>query len=214
MFAVVSIVIWRGASAFVVRLIRAQPLPEGACHELRNMVEGLCPTFGVRAPSLMLVDDPVPNACCFGGGPAHTRLAVTTGLMNRLGLIELEGVIGHELAHLKRHDNVVSAVAVAVVGPLAWLSGRDRWLHRAVGLGREYRADELAVAAVRYPPGLHDALVAIGNGPVPRPGSIFLRRSMAMTRWIWVDPAVGRSDEHPLGDLDLPEVRVAALAEW
>ncbi len=213
-FVGVAVGIWQGASRLVVRLIHATPLAPGTAPMLTNMVDGLCPTFGVRVPSLMVIDDAVPNACSFGRGSSHVRLVVTTGLLDRLGVIELEGVIGHELAHVKRHDTVVSAVAVAVLAPIVWVTGRDDWVHRALGRGREYRADEIAAAAVRYPPGLRDALAAMQNGPVPAPGSVFTGRSLAITRWLWVDPSIGRRDQHRLGDLDASDVRIAVLDEW
>jgi len=70
------------------------------------------------------------------------------------------------------------------------LTGSDTWLHRALGHGREYRADQLAVAAVRYPPGLHDALAALSDPPaVVEPASVFSpessrrRAGSGSTRW-------------------------------
>ena len=69
-----------------------------------------------------------------------------------MGPIELEGVVAHELAHVKRHDN-----GVAVVASLLARFGGEGVLHRCMGKSREYRADVVAASAVRYPRGLLDA---------------------------------------------------------
>jgi Zn-dependent protease with chaperone function len=211
---VMAAIVWRVATPVALRVLGARPLPEEEAPGLYNTVEGLCPTFGVRQPTLMVVDDAVPNACALGRGADTAVLVVTSGLIDRLGPIELEGVIGHELTHVKRHDTVVSAVAVTVVGPLSFLTGSDRLLHAAVGRGRELRADAVAVASVRYPPGLHDALETLVSTEVATRASLFAGRRHLMTRWLWVDPTVGRRLQVEDGDLDATAVRIAALAEW
>jgi Zn-dependent protease with chaperone function len=201
------------ATRFALRLIHARPLGEDELPRLQNLVDGLCPTFGVRRPILMAVDDELPNACSLGSKPDRGVLVVTTGLERALDLTEMEGVIGHELAHLKRCDTMVSSIAVTVLAPVIWLTGRDRLLHRALGHGREHGADRVAVMAVRYPPGLCDALRRFDAGPAPRPGSVFGRRRLSMSRWLWIDPSVGRRGTDALGDLDVTSVRIDALAE-
>lgn len=203
----------RLATPVALALIGARPVSEGELVRLENLVDGLCPTFGVRKPTLMVLDDPVPNACCVGGSPDPGVLVVTTALAAALDLIELEGVVAHELAHLKRADAVVSAVAMTVLAPITWLSGSDRLLHRVLGPGRELCADRVAVLAVRYPPGLGAALEKFEASGEPGPESFFSGRRLAMSRWLWVDPSIGRRQELVLGDLDRTGVRVRALAE-
>jgi Zn-dependent protease with chaperone function len=160
----------------------------------------------------MAIDDPVPNACSVASRRDHGTLVVTTGVETALDLIEMEGIVGHELAHLKGGDAMVSAVAVAVLSPLTWVTGSDQLLHRLVGRGREFRADQVAVRAVRYPPGLHDALARFADRATP-PSALFGGRRFAMSRWIWVDPSVGNRQGPGAGDLDLTSVRIDALAE-
>ncbi len=208
-----ALVIDRGATRFALRVLGARPVGDDELPRLQNLVDGLCPTFGVRRPTLMAVDDDLPNACSVGTRVDRGVLVVTTGLERSLDLIELEGVIGHELSHLKRGDTAVSSVAVTVLAPIIWLTGSDAVLHRALGRGREMLADQVAVRAVRYPPGLRDALSRSLDAPAPGPGSLFASRKLAMSRWLWIDPTVGRREGTDLGDLDLTPARVAALAE-
>lgn len=210
----VAVSLSRRATDLALRLVGGGPLDDDDEPGLANLVEGLCATFGVPRPRLWLVDDPVPNACALGRQPTSALLVVTTGLLDRLGLIETEGVVAHELAHVKRHDTAVSEMAVVVLYPLVRMTGSDRLVHGALGRGREYRADEVAAATVRYPPGLHDALEALGRGPTPVPGSVFTGRRWAATRWLWIDPMVGARDASLEGELDATAVRSAALAEW
>lgn len=210
---VVALAVPRLATPFTLRLLHARPVTVGELPRLENLVAGLCPTFGVRRPILMTVDDEVPNACTLGSHPDRGVLVVTTALERSLDLVELEGVIAHELSHLKRGDTVVSSVAVAVVAPLVWLSGRDRLLHRALGRGREFRADQVAVRAVRYPPGLCSALGKFEAGMPPRPGSVFEGRRLSMSRWLWIDSGVGHRGDPAFDDLDLITVRIEVLSE-
>ena len=101
-----------------------------------------------------------------------------------MGLIELEGVVAHELAHIKRHDTVLSQVAVFVSAPLLAFGASDRCCTR-LGLGREYRADEVAWAAWRYPPCLLSCPDPDGRRRAhPGPGPIFGPKLFKRTRWL------------------------------
>lgn len=204
----------RRAVPATLAVIGGRVLAEGEQPALANMVEGICATVGVDRPELWLVDDPVPNACALAASNGRAVLVVTAGLLDRLGLIELEGVVAHELAHVKRHDAVVSAVAVATAGRVARVTGNDQLVHRAVGYGREYEADQAAVLVVRYPPGLRDALALIRTAARPSGSSVFAGDRWTATRWVWIDPMVGAPERAPIGELDATDVRMAALAEW
>lgn len=210
----VAVVVPRRATRFVLRLVGGGVVEEEDEPRLANLVAGLCATFGVPRPRLWVVHDRVPNACALGRRPASAVLVVTTGLLDQLGLIEMEGVLAHELVHVKRHDTAVSETAIAVLSPLVRLTGRDGLVHAAVGRGREYRADEVAAATVRYPPGLHDALTLMEQGPEPAAASVFRGSRWTVTRWLWVDPMVGDRRRAPAGELDATALRRDALAEW
>lgn len=89
---------------------------------LHNLVEGLCIAAGLPKPRVYVVDDDAPNAFATGRDPKHAAIAVTTGLLDKLNRIELEGVLAHELSHVKNYDILVSTLAVTMVGLVALLS--------------------------------------------------------------------------------------------
>jgi Zn-dependent protease with chaperone function len=205
--------VWRVAPWLALRRIGAVPVAdEDEYPRLYNVTEGLCVTFGLAMPVLHIVQDDVPNACALGRDARRADLVVTSGLLRMLQLTELEGVIAHELAHVKRGDNGVSCVGIT----LASLVGGERTLRRCVGQNREYRADVVGASIVRYPSGLLGALRAMIDAPPPARGSLFASPSrFGPTRWVWIDPSVGhRQDALDPGDLDATSVRVAALSEW
>ena len=212
---VTALSLHRYAVDLALVVVGGREVAERDAPALANQVEGLCATLGVTQPRLWIVDDEVPNSCALGRGGERSVLVLTSGMLERLDLIELEGVVAHELAHVKRHDACVSAVAVATAGVVARLARRDGVVHLAVGRGREYGADQAAVLAVRYPPGLAGALGSIARAPVaPREGSVFSGRRWAATRWVWLDPMVGAAERAPVGEIDATDVRAEALAQW
>jgi len=79
--------------------------------------------MGLDRPDIAVVVSDVPNALAVGRDPKSATLVVTTGLDAALGLVELEGVLAHELVHIKRHDTVLSSVAVLVAAPWSVVRG-------------------------------------------------------------------------------------------
>lgn len=95
--------------------------------ELYRVVENLAITAGVPTPRVAIINDPSPNAFATGRNPEHAVLAVTTGLLERLNRAELEGVISHELSHVKNYDMLVMTIVVVLVGTIALLADVLRW---------------------------------------------------------------------------------------
>ena len=88
---------------------------------LWNMVENLAITAGLPRPRIYVIDDPSPNAFATGRDPKHASVAVTTGLMSLLENEELEGVLAHELSHVKNQDIRLMMLAAVLVGAITLL---------------------------------------------------------------------------------------------
>ena len=84
--------------------------------ELHRLVENLAIASGLPKPKVYVIEDTAPNAFATGRDPKHGAVAVTTGLMGMLSRTELEGVIAHELSHIKNRDTLVMTVTVVLVG--------------------------------------------------------------------------------------------------
>jgi heat shock protein HtpX len=112
---------WK-ADAIALRVSRARPADPQQYRRLHNLVEGLCIASGLPKPRVYVIDDPAPNAFATGRNPRHAAIAVTTGLLEKLNRVELEGVIAHELSHIRNYDILVSTLAVTLVGAVAILA--------------------------------------------------------------------------------------------
>jgi heat shock protein HtpX len=128
---VVGALIFAGGAAFLsywksdavaLRVSRARPATVEEHPRLHNIVEGLCIAGGLPKPRLYIIEDDAPNAFATGRNPRHAAVAVTTGLLAKLNRIELEGVLAHELSHVKNYDILVSTLAVTLVGVVAILA--------------------------------------------------------------------------------------------
>ena len=109
---------WK-SDAIALRVSRARPASVEEYGRLHNIVEGLCIAGGLPKPRIYVVDDPSPNAFATGRDPKHAAIAVTTGLLEKMNRVELEGVLAHELSHIKNYDILVSTLAVTMVGTIA-----------------------------------------------------------------------------------------------
>ena len=111
---------------------RAKPADETRYKQLHNVVEALALAAGMRKPRVFVVDDPAPNAFATGRNQEHAAIAVTTGLLEKMNRDELEGVLAHELSHIKNRDTLVMTVAVTLVGVIVLLAD---WFLRAMWWG-------------------------------------------------------------------------------
>ncbi len=149
--------------------------------------------------------DDAPNALAIGRSPRSAAVVVTEGLLARLRRVELEGVLAHELSHVKDGSTGLRTVAVPLVGVPATVlpPGAAGRLRRWVVGEAEAPADLAAVAITRYPPGLASALevVAAAGGQVATPPAV---------AHLWLAPPLGAIPASP-GE-GLPE-RVAFLRE-
>lgn len=127
---------WKSDS-IALAVSRAKPADPETYQRLHNLVEGLCIASGLPKPRVYVIEDIAPNAFATGRNPRHAAIAVTTGLLDQMNRVELEGVIAHELSHIRNYDILVSTIAVTLVGTVAimtdlairmmwWNGGRAR----------------------------------------------------------------------------------------
>jgi heat shock protein HtpX len=206
---------WRRAPARVVRAVGGRPSDEDEHPRLHNLVDGLCASMGLPRPAIYVVDHQVPNAMTAGRDPSTACLVVTSALDRSLSLVQLEGVLAHELVHVKRGETVLAGMAVVAMAPWSVVVGVNTaaaWVHALVGPGREFSADQQAAAVVRYPPGIGSALEFMVGGSALAvswpPGN---GRTAALTKWLWIDPGGGGPADGPAeGNLDDTRVRAEA----
>lgn len=122
----------------VIAMSRARPATREEYAHLVNSVEGLALAAGIPVPKIYVIDDTAPNAFATGRDPKHAVIAVTTGLLQKLNRVELEGVIAHEMAHIKDYDIRLMTLVAVLAGTVVLLSD---WMMRSFwwGGGRRRR---------------------------------------------------------------------------
>jgi heat shock protein HtpX len=105
-----------------LKMSRAQPLEPGQAPALHQAVASLAQRAGVPTPSLYLIPSEQPNAFATGRNPQHAAIAVTEGLLRHLPADQVEGVIAHEMAHIKNRDILVSSIAATIAGAISGIA--------------------------------------------------------------------------------------------
>ena len=116
---------------------RAQPVTREQMPDLYDMVERLTRKGGMPMPKLYVIPSMTPNAFATGRNPSHAAVAVTQGIVQLLDKRELEGVIAHELSHVKNRDILIATIAAAVAGLIASLGHAIQWGAMFGGFRRE-----------------------------------------------------------------------------
>jgi heat shock protein HtpX len=161
----------------VLGMVRARELPIAEAPLLHSTVERLAAVAGVVKPKLYLIPDGMPLALATGRGPSSSSLAISSGCVTACPPAELEGVLAHELAHIKHHDVALQTAVVVLAASMIELSRIGGWLERALlfVLGpmaaacihvllspkREFEADFCAAEFCGSPHGLADALIRL-----------------------------------------------------
>ncbi len=122
----------------VLAISKAKPVKKEDYPHLYNVTEGLAIAAGLPKPRCYIIDDTAPNAFASGRNPKNSVIVVTKGLLQKLNRAELEGVIAHEMAHIKNYDVLLQTLAVVMVGVVALLSD---WILRTFLWGGGRRKD-------------------------------------------------------------------------
>jgi heat shock protein HtpX len=171
----------------------AQPVTREQLPRLYAVMERLAAKANIPVPKLYVVPDEAPNAFATGRNPHHASVAVTQGLLQLMNDDELEGVIAHELSHVRNYDILISSVAATLAGAITWIARWGMWfggsdedergrgsgilgillmilgpiaamlLQLALSRQREYSADATGAEMVGNPYGLVSALQKLGT---------------------------------------------------
>src|SRR5437868_14104676 len=108
-------------------MYRAQPVSREDLPRVYNIVERLSQKVGLPMPKVYLIPNDSPNAFATGRNPNHASVAVTQGILGLLNDEELEGVLAHELGHVRNRDILISSIAATVAGAITYLAEIARW---------------------------------------------------------------------------------------
>src|SRR5213080_1978696 len=111
----------------VLSMYGAQPIDEAQAPRLYAILRRLTTRAQIPMPRVYLIPTDTPNAFATGRNPAHAAVAVTEGIMRILNDEELEGVLAHELAHVKNRDVLISTIAATLAGAITYLAHMAQW---------------------------------------------------------------------------------------
>lgn len=192
------------APSRVVAGLDTTPLREGDQPRLENVLDGLCATSGVAAPTVSLVRSDRMNAMV-AAGREDAEIVLTTALLEHLGRLELEGVLANLLARVKDGS---ARYSTTVLGLLGTSPRAQRLLAAQLGDQRSVMSDLAAVDLTRYPPGLVSALSTMAER------GTHLAAAPPLSRSLWLAP-VGDAppDSDLVGELQPLSLRIAVLSE-
>lgn len=137
--AVMNFVSYFFSDKIALRSSGAQPVTREQLPRLYDVMERLAAKAHIPVPKLYVVPDAAPNAFATGRNPQHASVAVTQGLLQLMNDDELEGVIAHELSHVRNYDILTSSIAATVAGAITYMASMGRWamLFGGYGGGRD-----------------------------------------------------------------------------
>ena len=120
--AAMSFYSYRYGDQLVLRAARARPVSHEEEPRLHNIVEGLAIAAGLPKPKVWVVPEQAPNAFATGPDPEHSSIAVTQGLLDTMNRVELEGVLGHEMSHIRDRDILLGTIVATLVGSVVLIA--------------------------------------------------------------------------------------------
>jgi heat shock protein HtpX len=135
--AIMNFVSYFFSDKIALAAYRAQPISRDDLPRVYNIVERLSQKVGLPTPKVYLIPTDSPNAFATGRNPHHASVAVTQGILGLLNDDELEGVIAHELGHVRNRDILISSIAATLAGAITWLAQVAKWGMIFGGFGRD-----------------------------------------------------------------------------
>jgi heat shock protein HtpX len=135
--AVMNFISYFFSDKIALAAYRAQPITREQLPRVYNIVERLSQKVGLPTPKVYLIPTDSPNAFATGRNPHHASVAVTQGILGLLNDDELEGVIAHELGHVRNRDILISSIAATLAGAITWLANVAKWGMIFGGYGRD-----------------------------------------------------------------------------
>lgn len=119
----------------VLKMYRAQEVTAAEAPQLYGIVQKLAMRANMPMPKVYIVNTSMPNAFATGRDPQHAAVAATTGILDLLNAEELEGVLAHELSHVKHRDTLISAIAATIAGVITMIATWVKWAAIFGGFG-------------------------------------------------------------------------------
>ena len=127
----------------ILRMYGARELREPKAPNVYRTIKELARQNGIPTPKVYLIPEPAPNAFATGRNPQNAAVAVTGGLLELLDAEELEGVLAHEMGHIKNRDTLISTVAATMAGALSMLANMTLWGSLTGGRSRDEHTNTL-----------------------------------------------------------------------
>src|SRR2546421_8970733 len=148
--AVTNFVAYFFSDKIALAMYRAQPVTREELPRVYGVVERMTQRIGLPMPKIYVIPNDSPNAFATGRNPSHASVAVTEGILNLLDDEELEGVLAHELGHVRNRDILISSIAATLAGAITFLARMGMWagMFGGYGGGRDNRGGGGGVTAV------------------------------------------------------------------
>jgi heat shock protein HtpX len=166
----------------------AQPVSREQLPRLYQVMERLSAKAGLPMPKLYMIPQPAPNAFATGRSPSHASVAVTAGLMDLMNDDELEGVIAHELSHVRNYDILITSIAATLAGAVTWIASMGRWAMIFGGFGGS-RDDDRGGGGLA-------ALIMLIVAPI---AAMLIQLGISRQREFQADASGARMVGHPYG---------------
>src|SRR6266852_6159360 len=137
--AVMNFVSYFFSDKIALAMYRAQPVTREDLPRVYGVVERLTQRVGIPMPKIYVIPTDSPNAFATGRNPSHASVAVTQGILNLLNDEELEGVLAHELGHVRNRDILISSIAATIAGAITYLAQMGRFAMIFGGMDRDNR---------------------------------------------------------------------------